>query len=237
MVSFVGSTGSGYWKAITSLLNPSGLAATSYSNFLCSPILQASAPDGARTLAGTEPIIGAGTTPYPATGPDTGAPPRSRRRSMNQSSHRPSRRVDLRRRLQHRVVTTQGRHSPGLPHLTHAGDSLTRPARTRRPLSLGILSIGLLTFPGLLLVILRYLGCHPLRIPRIVLQLNNRIRTTNRTRTNDRLTHPVRLLMQHPLSSLHPKMRPQPRTPTRIHLRTTNIMHRETHLTGEMNRL
>ena len=43
--------------------------------------------------------------------------------------------------------------------------------------------------------------------------------------------------MQHPLSSLHPKMRPQPRTPKRIHLSITNFVQLEIDLRRQMHRL
>jgi|GEM_PF-6663174 len=131
--------------------------------------------------------------------------------------------------LQHGVVATPRRNGLGLPHLTHAAPRsliarAASPTRIRListiALNLGSLSLLLsppltvalaTAFPPLSLLVIRgSLGCHPLRnpfrIPRITFQFNNRIRTTNRPRTNDRLTHPVRLLMQHPLSSLHPKM-------------------------------
>ena len=82
----------------------------------------------------------------------------------------------------------------------------------------------------------RSLGCHPfrnpLRIPRIVVQLKSSISIHHwLIIINHRLTHPVALLMQHPLSSLHPKMRPQPRTPMQIRLNPTEITHIETEST------
>ena len=79
------------------------------------------------------------------------------------------------RRLLHRAVATRGRYDLRLPHLTHAGDSLARPARTRRPLSL--VGLSLLLSPPLTvtltttfqsiphLLMSSSLGRHPLRNP------------------------------------------------------------------------
>ena len=168
--------------------------------------------------------------------------------------HGSSRGVDLRRRLLHRVVAVRGCYGLGLPHLTHATPHslVTRvadPTRTRLTsaiaLSLGgfcllagsTLTIPLTTtLPPLSLLVIRgSLGRHPLRnplrIPRKLIQLKRSITITHRVATNHRLTHPVRLLMQYPIRSLHPQMRPQPRTPMRIRLSPTEITHIETEST------
>ena len=162
--------------------------------------------------------------------------------------------------LQHGVVATPGRNGLGLPHLTHAAPhsliaSAASPTRIRListiALNLGSLSLLLsppltvalaTTFPPLSLLVIRgSLGCHPLRnplrLPRKLIQLKRGITITHRITTNHRLTHPVTLLMQHPLSGLHPKMRPQPRTPMWIRLRRTKIIYRETNFARKTNRL
>ncbi len=73
----------------------------------------------------------------------------------------------------------------------------TSPAQSSLLPSARSLSSDLRGAPGPPLVIRRRFGRHPLRIPRITFQFNNRIRTTVAAVINDRLTHPVRLLMQH----------------------------------------
>ncbi len=65
-----------------------------------------------------------------------------------------------------------------------------------------------------------------LRITRKPIQLNRILTSTRRHRTKIRLTHPITLLMQHPIRRIHPQPTPRPRTPTRNHLRSTQVRDR-----------
>ncbi len=70
-------------------------------------------------------------------------------------------------------------------------------------------------------------------ITRIPLQLTptiTRPRThITRSTTENRLTHPITLLMQHPIRRIHPQPTPRPRTTTRNNLRTTKLIERQSY--------
>ncbi len=103
-------------------------------------------------------------------------------------------------------------------------DSATALLLTLTTTSLTTTSITLLT----LLIRRRTLSQPPrntLRITRIDIQLNRILTRTRRNRTKIRLTHPVTLLMQHPIRHIHPQPTPRPRTTTRNKLRGTKLIN------------
>ncbi len=69
-----------------------------------------------------------------------------------------------------------------------------------------------------------------LRITRIYIQLNRILARTGCPRAKIRFPHPVALLVQHPIRSIHPQVAPRPRPTTRNNLRGTKMIHMSSHL-------
>ncbi len=133
--------------------------------------------------------------------------------------------------------------SGGTPRRSSAATTPTANHRTGRKLTTqnGSTAALLLTLPTtslttkgitlLTLLIRRNTLSQPLRnklrITRKPIQLN-RILTRARIRVLEhRLTHPITLLMQHPIRHIHPQPTPRPRTTTRNSLRTTKLTKRQ----------
>ena len=68
-------------------------------------------------------------------------------------------------------------------------------------------------------------------------QLHRRVLLRHELSANNRLTHPVRLLMQHTVGGLHPQVRIQPGTPVGIDLSRTKLVHGEVHLRRKQHAL